>query len=167
MSLETDQQALDAAKENEFIIVEIYNIELNDGRILYLTTNNKNVTWNNNDYLAFPMTRKVTNQDGGGSVGENIITLGDVDNKLTKEVLNNYDVVKNAFVTIFQQRVSIDGSVQLGFRQVFRGRIKSVSFTIGIISFTIVVPYSDPQKPINDKKWGETEGMIDAARKTI
>ena len=165
MALEIDQQAEDASRKNEFITIEIYNIELNDGRVLYLASDNKNVTWGNNTYIGFTINRAKTSQEGGQTVGDNTITLGDKENSLTKEVLNNLSVIKNAFVTIFQQRESINGEILLGFRQVFRGRIRAMNGSIGIINFTVVAPFSDPQKPVNDKKFGEFEGMINVYKR--
>lgn len=164
MALETDQQTEEAARENEFVVIEIFRIELKDGRVLFLTSNNKNVEWGGNAYLAFPINRELSKQNDSNTIGDMQITLGDSQNALTREILNNLQLVLNTFVTIYQQRESIDGSVILGFRQIFRGRIKSTNGTIGIIAFSIVAPFSDPQKPVNDRKFGEFEGMIDAFR---
>lgn len=164
MSLGEDVQGNEKVG-NETVVIEIYNIKLNDGRTLYLTTNNENVTWNNITYLAFPLNRENTTQQSGLSVNDLQVTFGDKDNLLTKEVVNNYSIVQNATVTIFQQRESIDNQVSLGFRQIFRGRIKSISASYGSISFILVVAFSSPQKPVNDKKFGEFEGMINVFKR--
>lgn len=164
MALETDQLTENESRNNQFIIVEIFNIELNDGRVLYLTSNNENVEWANNTYIAFPINRERSRQEGGQVVGDMQISLGDSEYKLTKEVFNNISIVNNAFVTVFQSRESIDGNISIGFRQIFRGRIKSINSSPGIITFSIVAPFSDPQKPVNDKKFGEFEDMIDVFR---
>lgn len=165
MSLGTDQQTEDAAHENEFVLIEIYRIELKDGRVLFLTRNNGNVEWNGDTYLAFPIDRDLSKQNDSNTIGDMQITLGDSGSMLTREVLNNLSLVINTFVTIYQQRESIDGAVMLGFRQIFRGRIKAMNGSLGIINFNIVAPFSDPQKPINDKKFGEFEGMINVFRR--
>lgn len=165
MSLGTDQQTEEAQRENEFVVVEIYRVELKDGRVLFLTSNNEDVEWGGDKFIAFPINREKSNQESSQTVGDIQITLGDIENALSKEVINNLSLVVNTFVTIYQQRESIDGTLMVGFRQVFRGRIKSTNGVFGIISFTIVAPFSDPQKPINDKKFGEFPGMINVFRR--
>lgn len=152
-------------RTNEHVVIEIYDINLQDGRVLHLTNNNKNVTYKGNIYIAYPISRDQTKQDTGDQINDLSITLGDKDNMLTREILSYINIIKNAEVTIFRGREATTGNNNLGFVQVFTGKIKTMGGSPGIVNFTLVEPFSDPQKPINNKKFGEIAGMIDVYKR--
>lgn len=160
MSLETDNQTEIALRKNESIKTELYIIELNNGEILHLTNNNEDLSWNNDKYIAFPVRRGGSDQNEGQTVNQVSMSLGDKGFNLSRLILNNVDVFRKATVKISQQIENIDG-VGIIFRQVFKGIITNMTGQIGIINFTLVEPYHDFSKPVNRRKFGEIDGVVD------
>lgn len=167
MALPIDPVSEEEAQKSQYVVTELFRVDFNSGRTLFLTSNNENVTWGNDTYIAFPIDRQNVNQESGQTVNDIRVTLGDANNILSKEILNNIRNVTNSFVTIYQLRHKVNDRKKLGFRQVFRGKIKTMDGALGVVNFTIIGAFSDPQKPVNDKKFGEFPGMVDVFRRVF
>lgn len=147
-------------EENSRHVVHLYDVFFNDGRVFYWTDNNEKASYGNQIYIPIPIKRSAINQNKGLSINTFSIVLGDVDLKLSKPIIQNIDLIRNATVVVRQQLEDVDSGIMSNFLQIFIGKIKTISSNNGIMIFNIVEPYSDWRRPLNNKKWGEVPGVV-------
>lgn len=164
--MQTSPQQEAALRKNDTIKAELFKIELSNGEILYLTSDNANVEWGNNKYLALPPIRRgAFKQSQGQGINQISVGIGDPDFRLTRAFLNNIQTVLNAPVTITQIIQTKEGK-GIVTRQIFKGKIINPSSNItGVINFTVIEKHFDAKKPINRRKAGDIEDVIDMSER--